>query len=82
MLALAFEEFASKDAIIAAGHSLWFRSFFRTYLPHASTHISKKKKLINGGLVGFTLQRLKDPETGDYHYMIAELSITTLHGGF
>ena len=79
---LAFTEFAGKDAIIAAGHSLWFRSFFRTYLPHGSTHISKQKKLINGGLVGFTFQRLKDPETGDFHYMIDPTSITTLHGGF
>lgn len=79
---LVFTEFASKDAIIAAGHSLWFRSFFRTYLPHSSTHISKKKKLINGGLVGFTLQRLKDPDTGDFHYMIDPTSIAVLHGGF
>lgn len=77
-----FTECASKDAVIAAGHSLWFRSFFQTYLPHASTHISKKKKLINGGLVGFTFQRLKDPDTGDYHYMIDPTSITVLHGGF
>lgn len=79
---LAFTEFESKDAIVAAGHSLWFRSFFRTYLPHSSTHISKKKKLINGGLVGFTLQRLKDPASGEFHYMVDPLSITVLHGGF
>ena len=79
---LVFTEFASKDAIIAAGHSLWFRSFFRTYLPHSSTHISKTKKLINGGLVCFTLQRLKDPDSGLYEYMIDPTSITVLHGGF
>ena len=78
---LVFTEFP-QDAVIAAGHSLWFRSFFRTYLPHASEHISKKKKLINGGLAAFTLQRLTDPDTGDYHYMIDPTSILVLHGGF
>jgi hypothetical protein len=79
---LAFTQFADKDAIIAAGHSLWFRSFFRTYLPHSSEHISKKKKLINGGMAAFTLQRWKDPTTNDYHYMIDPTSIVVLHGGF
>ena len=40
-----------EEAIICGGHSLWFRSFFQSYLPEASTHISKKKKVVNGGTV-------------------------------
>ena len=39
-----------EEAIICGGHSLWFRSFFQSYLPEASTHISKKK-VVNGGTV-------------------------------
>jgi hypothetical protein len=55
-----FNEPELKDysAIIAGGHSLWFRSFFQTYLPHATDHIAKRKKLINGGIVACTLQRV------------------------
>ena len=77
---IIFEDISSKS-VIAGGHSLWFRSFFRTYLPHSSEHVSKKKKLVNGGIVGFTLQRLQD-EKGEYHYMIDQTSIVVLHGGF
>ena len=69
------------DAIIAAGHSLWFRNFFKTFLPHDNDHVSKKKKLINGGCVGFSLLRVSDEATG-YQYMIDPKSITVLYGGF
>ena len=76
---IVFEDI-EKEAVIAGGHSLWFRSFFRTYLPYETEHISKKNKLINGGVVGFTLQRIKKGES--YHYMIDPTSIVVLHGGF
>jgi len=69
-----------KDAVVAAGHSLWFRSFFRTYLPATTEHIAKKKKIVNGGTVGFTLKRIT--VDGTNHYMIDPTSITVLHGGF
>lgn len=82
---LAFEDI-QKDNIIVGGHSLWFRSFFRTFLPYSSDHVSKKKKLINGGIVGFTLQRIKVKGSNDdglsYKYMIDPTSIVVLHGGF
>ena len=74
-----------KKSIIVGGHSLWFRSFFRTYLPYTVDHVSKKKKLINGGIVGFTLQRIKVEDRGggpSYRYMIDPTSIAVLHGGF
>ena len=36
------------QVIIVAGHSLYFRQFFRTFLPHACEHVSKNKKIANG----------------------------------
>lgn len=77
---VVFEEIEG-DAVIAAGHSLWFRSFFKTFLPHGSDHISKKKKLINGGCVGFSMLRIPDGASG-YQYMIDPKSIAVLYGGF
>lgn len=42
--------------VVAAGHSLWFKSFFQTYLPYAAkSHIAQRQKLVNGGVVGFAL---------------------------
>jgi len=77
---IAFTEI-EKDCIIAAGHSLWFRSFFRTFLPHNNNHVAKQKKLVNGGVVGFTLERI---EVGKdhYEYLIDPTSIVVLNGGF
>ena len=68
-------------AVIAVGHSYWFRSFFKTYLPHDNDHVSKKKKLVNGGCVGFTMFRTLDEGTHT-QYMIDPHSITILYGGF
>jgi len=76
---LVFDEIDA-DAIVATGHSYWFRAFFQTYLPSTFEHVSKKKKLINGGVVGFTLMR-KKTDTG-YNYMIDSSSLVVLYGGF
>ena len=88
----AFEDI-DRDAIIVGGHSLWFRSFFRTYLPYSFEHVSKKKKLINGGIVGFSLERIAVPSdnngakddgnnSSSWAYRIDPKSIVVLHGGF
>ena len=66
--------------VVATGHSYWFRAFFQTYLPHSFNHVAKKKKIINGGVVGFTLLRKQVGE--EYKYMIDPNSIVTLYGGF
>jgi broad specificity phosphatase PhoE len=76
---IVFEDVDAKN-VVATGHSYWFRSFFQTYLPHSFDHVSKKKKLINGGVAGFTLKR-KKTDAG-YKYMIEAQSIVTLYGGF
>eukprot|EP00934_Nitzschia_sp_Nitz4_P003315 Nitzschia sp. Nitz4//scaffold14_size191712//549//1637//NITZ4_001696-RA/size191712-processed-gene-0.296-mRNA-1//-1//CDS//3329536846//3305//frame0 len=76
---IAFDEIGA-PAVVATGHSYWFRAFFQTYLPKSFDHVSKKKKLINGGIVGFTLMR-KQTEKG-YKYSIDPNSIVVLYGGF
>lgn len=43
----------NKDAIIVAGHSIWFREFFRSYLPKGSSHEAKLCKMANCGVVAF-----------------------------
>lgn len=49
-----------EEVIIVAGHSLWFRHFFRTYLAGAElselAQEAKDLKMCNGGAVAFTLE--------------------------
>lgn len=76
---IAFDQI-EKDTIIAGGHSLWFRSFFRTFLPHDYEHISKKKKLINGGVASFTLCKVTT-DSGD-KFFVDPKTVNVVHGGF
>lgn len=70
----------SENVIICGGHSIWFRSFFRTFLPHNSEHQAKTKKIVNAGCVGFTL--MSTSTTQGYKYQIDVDSITVAYGGF
>ena len=76
---ILFDDIDAPNALVV-GHSYWFRAFFQTYLPNSFEHVSKKKKLINGGVAGFTLMRKKTDD--GYKYMIDQNSLVTLHGGF
>jgi hypothetical protein len=67
---------------IAAGHSLYFRFFFQTFLPTTSSHQAKKDKMANGALVAFTLSEGIDQGSGKIFYVIDEESIKVLHNGF
>lgn len=75
-----------KSNIIAVGHSLFFRSFFRVYLPRDVEHVAKEKKLVNGGSVMVTLREatiLMDGENrAKKEYMIDPTSIVVVYGGF
>lgn len=71
----------NESTIIVGGHSLWFKNFFLTYLPHKSTHEAKQKKMTNSGVVAFTLHRSED-DKGISQYRIDPDSITVLYGGF
>eukprot|EP01095_Lingulamoeba_sp_RSL-Kostka_P002560 TRINITY_DN1343_c1_g1_i1.p1 TRINITY_DN1343_c1_g1~~TRINITY_DN1343_c1_g1_i1.p1 ORF type:complete len:349 (-),score=93.37 TRINITY_DN1343_c1_g1_i1:206-1252(-) len=54
-----FNEFIStrdEDVIIVSGHSLWFRSYFRVFIPHDIKHKGQTAKIHNGGAVAFELQ--------------------------
>lgn len=83
----AFNDWAFKreeSVIIVGGHSLWFKSYFQTYLPHASTHDSKNLKIVNSGLVGFTLHRHVDDSAAAalLGYRVEESSIVNVYGGY
>ena len=69
-----------EEYIIVGGHSIWFRSFFREFLPRASVHVGKKKKVVNCGAVSFTL--MKTHADGAERFMIDEDSIRVVYGGF
>jgi len=73
---------SNADNILCTGHSYWFRAFFQTYLPKGCTHVCKKKKIVNGGMVGFTLCHTKVKATGEDKYMIDPASVTVLYAGF
>jgi len=65
---------------------LFFRSFFRVYLPRGVEHIAKEKKLVNGGSVMVTLREvtIMDGEKKKLtkEYMIDPTSIVVVYGGF
>jgi len=69
-----------KENVVAGGHSLYFRSFFKTFLPKDYDHISKVKKIQNGGCVGFTLEK-KTTDAGVF-YEVTPGSIVVLYVGF
>lgn len=70
-----------ESVIIAGGHSLWFKNFFQTYLPHKTVHDAKTKKIANSGAVSFTIYRAEDVD-GCSLYRIDPESIEVLYGGF
>mmetsp|Transcript_4071 Transcript_4071/g.4863 ORF Transcript_4071/g.4863 Transcript_4071/m.4863 type:complete len:358 (-) Transcript_4071:189-1262(-) len=69
-----------EDHIIAGGHSIYFRSFFRTFLPYTEDHIAKKNKIVNAGVVAFDLIKASTPN-GE-KYMVDPKSVSVVFGGF
>eukprot|EP00614_Pseudopedinella_elastica_P003324 CAMPEP_0172594794 /NCGR_PEP_ID=MMETSP1068-20121228/14282_1 /TAXON_ID=35684 /ORGANISM="Pseudopedinella elastica, Strain CCMP716" /LENGTH=411 /DNA_ID=CAMNT_0013393023 /DNA_START=33 /DNA_END=1271 /DNA_ORIENTATION=- len=84
----AFCDFAlnqQEEVIIVAGHSLWFKHFFNTYLPRGKIDSgpavdAKDCKMKNGGCVAFTLER--GSVNGSYVYRADPDSFTVVEGGF
>lgn len=70
-----------EEIIIAGGHSLWFKNYFQTYLPHKITHDAKNKKITNSGIVALTIYMSEDNDGGSL-YRIDPESIEVLYGGF
>lgn len=77
---LVFSPSVKEEYVIAGGHSIWFRSFFKTFLPENANHIAKHKKICNGGIVTFTL--LKAETKRGPKFMIEDQSIRVVYGGF
>merc|ERR1712217_803022 len=74
------KELTNGGCVIVCGHSLWFREFFKSYLPKCSRHDAKNLKMVNCGCVAFDLYKdgsaSKQPK-----YRIFPESIKTIHGG-
>ena len=75
-----FSPSVKEQYVVAGGHSIWFRSFFQTFLPYTFAHVSKKKKMVNGGVVGFDL--IKANTKNGPKYMIDADSVRIVYGGF
>eukprot|EP00933_Yihiella_yeosuensis_P071553 TRINITY_DN79761_c0_g1_i1.p1 TRINITY_DN79761_c0_g1~~TRINITY_DN79761_c0_g1_i1.p1 ORF type:complete len:416 (-),score=58.56 TRINITY_DN79761_c0_g1_i1:163-1368(-) len=71
-----FKQPPSVDCVIVAGHSLWFREFFKSYLPKSSTHVAKTAKMVNCGVVAFDLYQM-----GEVKRILPE-SVKEIYGGF
>jgi len=86
----AFSEWAFKRpeaAVVVGGHSLFFRSFFREFLPAgANPGDARGSKIANGGVVAFTLERGTVVGAGDeldqVQYRVIPESVTEVHLGF
>lgn len=80
----AFSDWAFKreeEVIIVGGHSLWFKNFFQTFLPHSSKHEAKSKKMVNSGVISFDLYAHVDHE-GVMQFRVDPDSIINVYGGF
>eukprot|EP00568_Trieres_chinensis_P002089 CAMPEP_0183310730 /NCGR_PEP_ID=MMETSP0160_2-20130417/32938_1 /TAXON_ID=2839 ORGANISM="Odontella Sinensis, Strain Grunow 1884" /NCGR_SAMPLE_ID=MMETSP0160_2 /ASSEMBLY_ACC=CAM_ASM_000250 /LENGTH=363 /DNA_ID=CAMNT_0025475073 /DNA_START=131 /DNA_END=1222 /DNA_ORIENTATION=+ len=75
-----FSPNVQEEYVIVGGHSIWFRSFFRTFIPYNTDHVSKKRKVVNAGCVSFTLLKATTNE-GD-KYMVDPQSVQVIYGGF
>lgn len=70
-----------EEALIVGGHSIWFRSFFRTFLPYTVDHASKNRKVVNCGAVAFTLLKKKGSDNNPV-FVVDPDSVTVIYGGF
>ncbi len=80
----AFNEWVFKrdeQVVIVGGHSLWFKNYFQTFMPHASVHDAKSKKMVNSGVVAFDVYCLADSE-GVNQFRVDPDSIMNVYGGF
>jgi broad specificity phosphatase PhoE len=66
--------------VIVSGHSLFFRTLFQAFLPHAAEHLAKTHKIANAGAVAITLER--GSVDGVMLYRIPTASIQTIYGGW
>jgi hypothetical protein len=70
----------SEDTVVCAGHSLYFRDFFKNFLPFSAKHVAKQKKLVNCGVVSFML--VQGTLNGKVAHRVDPDSIVVVFGGF
>lgn len=68
------------DCIIVTGHSIWFREFFKSFLPKYDKHIAKSAKMVNCGCIAFDFY--KDSMSNAQLFHIDPKSIKEVRGGF
>ena len=84
----AFAEWASQQdkPVVVGGHSLFFRGFFREFLPvGANPFNARDTKIANGGVVALTLERgtVQGPDGSSVvQYRVAPESVAEVHLGF
>jgi broad specificity phosphatase PhoE len=71
----------NENHVIVGGHSIYFRSFFRTFMPYTEDHAAKSKKIVNCGVVALDLLKFKN-EHGKTYYMIDPKTVNVVYGGF
>ena len=71
-----------ESTIIVGGHSLWFRSFFQVFMPPTSTHVCKKNKIVNCGVVAFDLHVTRTAGQKQHGFFADPESLVVVYGGF
>ena len=76
-----FEEGKDRgEYVVVGGHSLYFRTFFRVFLPRGVAGDMKAKKIANGGVVALTLRRRE--KEGKAEYRIDPQSVKAVYLGW
>jgi len=70
-----------EEYVIVSGHSLWFRHYFREFLPVSSNCPGKTKKIHNNGLVALRV-RYRKLRSGELECDIIPDSVNPLYKGF
>lgn len=84
----AFAEWASQQdkPVVVGGHSLFFRGFFREFLPNGANPLgARDTKIANGGVVAFTLERgtvASEDGSSVVQYRVVPESLAEVHLGF
>jgi len=71
--------------IVSSGHSLWFKNFFKAFIPKRTDHHAKTHKMVNCGVVAFKLERgthIYKPDKPNGAFKVDAKSVITVYGGF
>ena len=74
---------AAQDAgtVVVGGHSLWFKEFFKNFIPSDQEHVAQRKKIVNCGVIAFDLKCGKDA-SGNDAFNVDSSTVRVIYGGF